>query len=143
MSTPIARSELLLFQSYFLPFHGPTLPWFARWLLADSRSPPSNVDLAEYGLHHPTGPIPQPKPLKEPTTGTFLILRRQLSAIIGRIVHHFQKLNEPAQYADVQRLQEELDGFTQNLPPHFRMKDADKSLDKREFTFVQQRRRTA
>lgn len=62
-----------------------------------------------------------------------MILRRQLSAIIGRIVHHFQKLNEPAQYADVQRLQEELDQFTQSLPPHFRMKDADKSLDKREY----------
>lgn len=95
-------------------------------------SPPSNVDLNEYDLHNAHAPLPQPKPLSEPTTATFLILRRQLSAIIGRIVHHFQKLNEPAQYADVQRLQEELDQFTQSLPPHFRMKDADKSLDKRE-----------
>ncbi|EKD03909.1 hypothetical protein A1Q2_01922 [Trichosporon asahii var. asahii CBS 8904] len=95
--------------------------------------PPSNVDLNEYDLHNAHAPLPQPKPLSEPTTATFLILRRQLSAIIGRIVHHFQKLNEPAQYADVQRLQEELDQFTQSLPPHFRMKDADKSLDKQHF----------
>lgn len=97
-----------------------------------TRRPPCNVDLNEYDLSSPHSPLPQPRPLSEPTTATFLILRRQLSAIIGRIVHHFQKLNEPAQYGDVQRLQEELDQFTQNLPPHFRMKDADKSLDKRE-----------
>lgn len=78
--------------------------------------------------------MPPPRPLSEPTTATFLILRRHLSGIIGRIVHHFQKLNEPAQYADVQRLQEELDTFTANLPPHFRMRDADKSLDRREWS---------
>lgn len=88
--------------------------------------------MSEYDLQNPAAPPPQPRPLTEPTTATFLILRRRLSGIIGRIVHHFQKLNEPAQYADVQRLHEELDSFTVSLPPHFRMRDADKSLDKRE-----------
>ncbi|BEJ11219.1 hypothetical protein CspHIS471_0106410 [Cutaneotrichosporon sp. HIS471] len=97
--------------------------------------PPSNVDLSEFkiGPNNPPGPAPQARPLSEPTTATFLILRRNLSSIIGRIVHHFQKLNEPAQYADVQRLQDELDQFTNQLPPHFRMRDADKRLDKQYY----------
>ncbi|GMK54408.1 hypothetical protein CspeluHIS016_0109940 [Cutaneotrichosporon spelunceum] len=98
--------------------------------------PPSNVDLSDFhlpGPNNPAGPVPQARPLSEPTTATFLILRRNLSGIIGRIVHHFQKLNEPAQYADVQRLQDELDQFTNQLPPHFRMRDADKSLDKQYY----------
>ncbi|KAL1410133.1 hypothetical protein Q8F55_004136 [Vanrija albida] len=92
--------------------------------------PPSNVELSDYDLTNPNTPLPVSKPLSEPTTATFLILRRHLSQIIGRIVHHFQKLNEPAQYSDVQKLQEELDGFNAKLPPHFRMRDPDKSLDR-------------
>ncbi|KLT39360.1 hypothetical protein CC85DRAFT_265546 [Cutaneotrichosporon oleaginosum] len=98
--------------------------------------PPSNVELSEFklaGPNNPPGPAPQARPLSEPTTATFLILRRNLSGIIGRIVHHFQKLNEPAQYADVQRLQDELEHFTNTLPPHFRMREPDKSLDKQYY----------
>lgn len=73
--------------------------------------------------------MPATQPLSEPTSSTFLILRKELASIIGRIVHHFQKLNEPAQYGDVVKLQSELDGYVSGLPPHFRMRNPDKSLD--------------
>ena len=56
----------------------------------------------------------------------------QLAKIVGRIVHHFQKLDEPAQYSDVEKLQRELDVFVESLPPHFRMYQADKSRDTSE-----------
>lgn len=73
--------------------------------------------------------IPRPRPLSEPTTATFLILRMKLSKIVGHIVHHFQKLDEPAQYSDVEKLQRELEGFIEALPPHYRMYQPDKSRD--------------
>lgn len=56
----------------------------------------------------------------------------QLARIVGRIVHHFQKLDEPAQYSDVEKLQRELEVFVENLPPHFRMYMPDKSRDSSE-----------
>jgi len=67
--------------------------------------------------------------MSECTSSTFLILRKDLASISGRIVHHFQKLNEPAQYADVMKLQNELDGFVNGLPPAFKMRNPDKSQD--------------
>jgi hypothetical protein len=67
--------------------------------------------------------------MTECTSSTFLILRKDLASISGRIVHHFQKLNEPAQYADVMKLQNELDGFVNALPPAFKMRNPDKSQD--------------
>lgn len=73
--------------------------------------------------------MPAPLPMSECTSSTFLILRKDLASISGRIVHHFQKLNEPAQYADVMRLQNELDGFVNALPPAFKMRNPDKSQD--------------
>jgi hypothetical protein len=73
--------------------------------------------------------MPETRPLTEPTSSTFLILRKTLAGIIGRIVHHFQKLNEPAQYSDVVKLQNELDSYVSGLPLHFRMRNPDKSLD--------------
>lgn len=71
--------------------------------------------------------------MSECTSSTFLILRKDLASISGRIVHHFQKLNEPAQYADVMKLQSELDGFVNSLPPAFKMRKPDKSQDGGEF----------
>ena len=92
--------------------------------------PPSNVEMSELdALMDPSKPPPEAKPLSQPTTATFLILRRDLAGIVGRIVHHFQKLHEPAQYGDVEKLQHELDQFVERLPPHFRMHEPDKSLD--------------
>ncbi|KAK8861265.1 hypothetical protein IAR55_002084 [Kwoniella newhampshirensis] len=92
--------------------------------------PPSNVDLAEFD---PALGMPPIKPYHEPTPALYLILRKRLAGIIGRIVHHFQKLNEPAQYSDVEKLQHELDTFVEQLPPHFRMHDPDKGLDQVHF----------
>ncbi|KIR27032.1 hypothetical protein I309_03974 [Cryptococcus deuterogattii LA55] len=91
---------------------------------------PSNIDLAEY---NPALGLPPAKPFHEPTPALFLILRKKLAVVIGKIVHHFQKLNEPAQYSDVEKLQQELDLFVEQLPPHFRMHDPDKSLDNVHF----------
>lgn len=73
--------------------------------------------------------MPAPLPMSECTSSTFLILRKDLASISGRIVHHFQKLNEPAQYADVMKLQSELDGYVNSLPPAFKMRNADKNQD--------------
>ena len=70
--------------------------------------------------------------MSEPTLATYLILRKRLANIVGHIVHHFQKLHEPAQYADVEGLHAELQQFIADLPPHFRMHDADRSLDDSE-----------
>ncbi|WVN87249.1 uncharacterized protein L203_102426 [Cryptococcus depauperatus CBS 7841] len=88
---------------------------------------PSNIELSDY---NPMYGFPPARPFNEPTSALFLILRKKLSVIIGKIVHHFQKLNEPAQYSDVERLQQELDLFVEQLPPHFRMYGPDKTLDK-------------
>lgn len=112
-------------------------------------SPPSNIDLNEF---HPSviesngksaqAPakrrliskgLPVAKPFSQPTTATYLILRKTLAKIVGKIVHHFQKLDEPAQYSDVEKLQQEIDTFTDELPPHFKMHGPDKSLDASEF----------
>ncbi|OCF78216.1 hypothetical protein I204_00153 [Kwoniella mangroviensis CBS 8886] len=92
--------------------------------------PPSNIDLTEY---NPALGLPPPRPFNEPTPALFLILRKRLAGIIGKVVHHFQKLNEPAQYSDVEKLQQDLDAFVDQLPPHFRMHDPDKSLDQVHF----------
>ena len=90
--------------------------------------PPSNLDLSAF-YTGPGTPPPIPLPLSQPTTATFLILRRNLSTIVGKVVHHFQKLDEAASYRDVESLQVELDHFTDALPPHFRMYEPEKSLD--------------
>lgn len=79
-----------------------------------------------------TSGYPISRPLSQPTSATFLILRKNLAKIVGRVVHHFQKLDEPAQYSDVEKLQQDLDRFVEELPPHFRMYDPDKSLDSSE-----------
>ncbi|WVF67048.1 hypothetical protein IAT40_001791 [Kwoniella sp. CBS 6097] len=92
--------------------------------------PPSNIDLCEY---NPALGLPPPRPYTEPTPALFLILRKKLAGIMGKIVHHFQKLNEPAQYSDVENLQHEIEAFVDQLPPHFRMHDPDKTLDSIHF----------
>ena len=80
-----------------------------------------------------TAAIPQPLPMSQPTSATVLILRKSLSRIVGRVVHHFQKLDEPAKYSDVEQLNLELNEYTENLPPCFQMYQPDKSMDKSEF----------
>ncbi|KAL4081906.1 fungal-specific transcription factor domain-containing protein [Scleroderma yunnanense] len=72
--------------------------------------------------------IQNPPPLSTPTRLTFVVLRHQLASIIGRMVHHFQKVRTPSHYADVLALDEELTKFMQNLPPHFAL-EPDTSLD--------------
>lgn len=58
-----------------------------------------------------------------------MILRKRFAKIVGKITHHFQKLHEPARFEDVEFLDKELRNFISELPPHYRMEDADKSLD--------------
>lgn len=61
---------------------------------------------------------------------TFVILRHQLASIIGRMVHHFQKVNSPSHYSDVLALDDDLLKFVATLPPHFAL-DPDTSLDEK------------
>jgi hypothetical protein len=86
---------------------------------------PSNVEFADI---EPGQPIVS-KPLSEPTSATFIILRKRFAKIVGKITHHFQKLHEPARFEDVEFLDKELRNFINDLPPHYRLEDADKSLD--------------
>ncbi|KAG6332954.1 hypothetical protein ID866_6128 [Astraeus odoratus] len=72
--------------------------------------------------------IRSPPPLSTPTQLTFVILRHQLASIIGRMVHHFQKVRTPSHYTDVLALDEELLKFINNLPPYFAL-EPDTSLD--------------
>lgn len=72
--------------------------------------------------------IRNPPPLTSPTIMTFVILRHQLASLIGRLVHHFQKVNTPSHYSDVHALDDELLKFVSTLPPHFALKP-DTSLD--------------
>jgi hypothetical protein len=88
--------------------------------------PPSNVELNEFNPSVvETSGYPISRPLSQPTSATFLILRKNLAKIVGRVVHHFQN-------SDVEKLQQDLDRFVEELPPHFRMYDPDKSLDSSE-----------
>jgi hypothetical protein len=88
-----------------------------------STKPPSNIDdetTASYNLESP--------PLSTPTPMTFVILRHQLAAIIGRMVHHFQQVRERSHYSEVIALDDELLKFVARLPPHFALQP-DQSLD--------------
>lgn len=85
--------------------------------------PPLNVD-----DDFSPGTIRNPPPLTSPTIMTFVILRHQLASIIGRMVHHFQKVNTPSHYSDVLALDEDLLRFVSTLPPHFSF-EPDTSLD--------------
>ncbi|KAJ7246964.1 hypothetical protein C8J57DRAFT_1241126 [Mycena rebaudengoi] len=58
----------------------------------------------------------------------YVILRHQLAAIIGRIVHHFQQLRTTSHYSEVVALDDELLHFMNTLPPQFSL-DPDRSLD--------------
>lgn len=62
---------------------------------------------------------------------SFVVLRHHLAAIIGRIVHHFQVIRAHRHYSEVIALDDELQRFIDNLPPHFSMQP-DTSLDKTE-----------
>ncbi|KAK2466252.1 hypothetical protein APHAL10511_001894 [Amanita phalloides] len=88
-----------------------------------STQPPSNIDDAPSASH-----ISDYPPLSSPTPMTFVILRHQLATIMGRIVHHFQRVREKSHYSEVTVLDDELHSFVSNLPPHFAL-NPDKSLD--------------
>lgn len=84
---------------------------------------PSNIDdetTASYNIETP--------PLSTPTPMSFVILRHQLAAIIGRMVHHFQQVRERSHYSEVLVLDDELLRFISRLPPHFALQP-DQSLD--------------
>ncbi|KAH7914171.1 fungal-specific transcription factor domain-containing protein [Hygrophoropsis aurantiaca] len=72
--------------------------------------------------------IRNPPPLSSPTLMTFVILRHHLASIIGKMVHHFQKVKTQSHYSDVISLDDELLKFVANLPPHFSL-DPDTSFD--------------
>ncbi|KAF9268017.1 hypothetical protein L218DRAFT_954410 [Marasmius fiardii PR-910] len=86
-----------------------------------STLPPSNLD--------DESPDQPASSLSSPTPMTFCILRHQLAVIIGRIVHHFQKVR-PSHYSEVAMLDDELIKFMTNLPPHYSL-EPDTSLDEK------------
>jgi hypothetical protein len=85
---------------------------------------PSNF---EFCAHYKS--LPKPRPLTEPTSATFIILRCRFARLTGRIADHFQKLNRAGTYAEVVQLDQELLAFAQSLPRHFRVENTDESLD--------------
>ena len=88
-----------------------------------SAQPPSNIDDLSSASHNCDYP-----PLSSPTPMTFVILRHKLAVIMGRIVHHFQRVREKSHYSDVIALDDELLSFANGLPPHFALVP-DKSMD--------------
>ena len=70
----------------------------------------------------------EPLPLSQPTTMTFVILRHQLAEIIGRMVHHFQRVREKSHYSEVISIDDELLKFIDNLPRQYGLQP-DKTLD--------------
>ncbi|KAJ7498868.1 fungal-specific transcription factor domain-containing protein [Mycena latifolia] len=88
-----------------------------------STLPPSNID-DEPSPAHTRNPLP----LSNPTRMTYVILRHQLAAIIGRMVHHFQQCRTVSHYSEVLAIDEEFLHFINTLPPHFSL-DPDRSLD--------------
>ncbi|KAJ7246971.1 hypothetical protein C8J57DRAFT_1674443 [Mycena rebaudengoi] len=68
-----------------------------------STLPPSNIDDKPSPAH-----MRSPLPLSTPTRMTYVILRHQLAAIIGRMVHHFQQLRTTCHYSEVVALDDEL-----------------------------------
>lgn len=91
-----------------------------------STHPPSNVDDENNVI------VRGPMPLNTPTKSTFIVLRHALASIMGRIVHHFQKMHTTRHYAEVLTLDDELLKFIQSLPPFFSL-DPDTSLDQTHF----------
>ncbi|KAJ7682751.1 fungal-specific transcription factor domain-containing protein [Mycena polygramma] len=88
-----------------------------------STLPPSNID-DEPSPAHTRNPLP----LSNPTRMTYVILRHQLAAIIGRMVHHFQQVRNISHYSEVLAIDDELLHFINTLPPHFSL-EPDRSLD--------------
>lgn len=88
---------------------------------------PSNVNLEELTVH-----AVKPKPMDEPTTATFIVLRSQLAHIVGRITSQFQRLRGSMHYDEVLSIDRELQDFTDSLPPQFRIMETDTSKDKGE-----------
>lgn len=70
----------------------------------------------------------KPQPLSIPTHMSYIVLRNTLAGILGRMVHHFQKVSSPAHYHEILAIDDELLEFMQNLPPHFAV-EPDMSLD--------------
>ncbi|KAJ7241472.1 hypothetical protein C8J57DRAFT_1561319 [Mycena rebaudengoi] len=68
-----------------------------------STLPPSNIDDEPSPAH-----MRSPLPLSTPTRMTYVILRHQLAAIIGRMVHHLQQLRTTCHYSEVVALDDEL-----------------------------------
>ncbi|EKM59964.1 uncharacterized protein PHACADRAFT_250787 [Phanerochaete carnosa HHB-10118-sp] len=91
-----------------------------------STLPPANVDDENNVITR--GPFP----LNQPTQMTYIVLRHTLSGIMGRMVHHFQRVNGPRHYAEVLQLDDELVKFITSLPPHYSF-DPDTSLDESHY----------
>ncbi|CAK5275627.1 unnamed protein product [Mycena citricolor] len=86
-----------------------------------STLPPSNID--------DDSPTPRmAMPLSNPTKITYVILRHQLGAIIGRMVHHFQQVRSGSLYSEAMAIDDDLLHYMTSLPPHYSL-DPDRSLD--------------
>ncbi|KAJ7591047.1 hypothetical protein C8J56DRAFT_934541 [Mycena floridula] len=94
-----------------------------------STQAPSNIEDESPAAYNRPAP-----PLSTPTPMTFVILRHHLATIIGRIVHHFQKVRTATHYSEVTALDDELLKFIMHLPPHYAL-EPDRSLDE-SFSFI-------
>jgi len=57
------------------------------------------------------------KPFHEPTSSTFIILRKRFAKIVADITYLFNKLHEPARFEEVEALDKQLRDFVDHLPP--------------------------
>lgn len=105
--------------------------------------PPSDVDIDVLPRMGPA-PTPEPfPPLVPPSTESlrrppgvyhFIAIRHELAKVTGRVVEHFQDLSKPRNYADVLRIDQDLQKFYSALTPAYlcqalRGDEADRSFD--------------
>lgn len=105
--------------------------------------PPCDVDIDVLPRMGPA-PTPEPfPPLVPPTVESlqrppgvyrFIAIRHELAKLTGRVVEHFQDLSKPRNYADVLRIDHDLQLFYAAIPPPYLLKalrgeQADRSFD--------------
>ena len=105
--------------------------------------PPCDVDI---DVLPRMGPAPTPEPFpplipptieqlqKPPGVYRFIAIRHELAKLTGRVVQHFQILNKPRNYADVLKLDADLQSYYAAFHPPYLLKalrgdEADRSFD--------------
>lgn len=93
---------------------------------------PSDVDIDTMPRTAVAGPPRWAEPGSPPGVFNFVAIRHALAIVTGKIAEHFQNLSQARSYADVIKLDEELEQFKASLPAPYKTEESgtvDKSFD--------------